>query len=62
MYSIKNGDDLENLNELISLDIQVKAVWLHDKLGKQSFLEDKKKVLEPMTDIVKDVFLKITRQ
>ena len=49
LYSIKDRDDLENLNELVSLEDQVKVVRLQDKLGKQNFHEDMKKVFEPVT-------------
>ena len=38
------------------LQSQVKALILEDELGKQNFHEDMKTVLEPVTDIVKDVF------
>ena len=53
LYSIKNGDDLENLNHLVSLRSQVKALRLQDKLGKRNFEEDMKKIFEPITDTVK---------
>ena len=33
LYSIRNREDLENLNELVSLQDQVKVVKLQDKLG-----------------------------
>ena len=49
LYSVKNREDLENLNELVSLQDQVKTVSLQDKLGKQNFHEDMKKVFEPVT-------------
>ena len=49
MYSTKNNDDFENLNELVSLQSQVKAVRLQDKLGKQKFHENMEKVFEPVT-------------
>ena len=49
LYAIKDVDDLENLNKLASLQNQVKAVRLQDKLGKQNFHEDMKKVFEPVT-------------
>ena len=49
LYAIKNNDALENLNELVSLENQVKAVRLQDKLDKQNFLEDRKKLFEPVT-------------
>ena len=53
LYSIKNREDLENLEELASLQNQVKVVRLQDKLGEQNFHEDMKKVFEPMTDVIK---------
>ena len=43
LYSIKDREDLEKLNELSLLQDQVKAVRLQDKLGKQNFHEDMKK-------------------
>ena len=49
LYSIKDREDLENLEELVSLQNQVKVVRLQDKLGKQNFHEDMKKVFEPVT-------------
>ena len=49
LYSNKDREDLENLNELVSLQDQVKTVRLQDKLGKQNFHEDMKKVIEPVT-------------
>ena len=55
LFPIKNREDLEKLNELVSLQNQVKAVRLQDKLGKQHFHEDMKKVYEPLTDTVKNV-------
>ena len=49
------------MNELISLQNEVKALRLQDKLGKQNFYEDMKKVFEPVTDIVKDVSKDVTK-
>ena len=49
MFPIKNREDMEKLNELVSLQDQVKVVRLQDKLGKQNFHEDMKKVFEPVT-------------
>ena len=43
------------MNELVSLENQVKAVRLQDKLGKQNFHEDMKKLFEPVTKSNKDV-------
>ena len=45
LYSIKDREDLEKLNELVSLEDQVKTVRLQDKLGKQNFHEDVKNYL-----------------
>ena len=49
LYSVKDREDLQNLNKLVSLQDQVKVVQLQDKLGKQNFHEDMKKVFEPVT-------------
>ena len=45
LFPIKNREDLENLEELVSLENQVKAVKLQDKLGEQNFHEDMKNCL-----------------
>ena len=55
LYSIMNIGDLENLNNLVSLENQVRAVRLQDKLGERNFLEDMKKVVGPVTNPNKDV-------
>ena len=49
LYSIKDREDLEKLEDLVSLQNQVKFVKLQDKLGEQNFHEDMKKVFEPVT-------------
>ena len=49
MFPIKNIEDLQDLSELVSIENQVEFVKLQDKLGKQNFLEDMKKVFEPVT-------------
>ena len=41
LYSIKDREDLENLEELISLENHVKV---QDKLGKQNFHENMKSI------------------
>ena len=61
LCSIKRGDELENLKELISLQSQVKALRLQDKLGKQIFHEDMKKVFEPVPKSIKGVFEDVTK-
>ena len=60
MFQIKNVEDLQKLNELVSLESQVKAVRLQDKLGKQNFPEDMKNVFEPVTKSIKDVSEEVT--
>ena len=61
LYSIKDGEDLANLEELISLESQVKAVRLQDKLGKQNFHEDMKKLFEPITKSLENTSQDITK-
>ena len=61
MFAINNKEDLKELNQLVSLQDQVKAVRLQDKLGKQNFHEDMKKVFEPMTDAIKNTAENITK-
>ena len=61
LYSIKDREDLENLNELVSLQDQVKVVRLQDKLGKQNFHEDMKKVFEPVTKSLENTSEKLTK-
>ena len=43
MFSIKNVEDLQKLNELISLKKQVIEVRLQDKFGEQNYHEVAKK-------------------
>ena len=54
LFPIKNREYLKNLNELVSLQDQVKVVKLQDKLGEQNFHEDIKKVFEPVTKSLKN--------
>ena len=49
LYSIEDREELQKLNELVSLENQVKVARLQDKLGKQNSHEDIKKVFEPVT-------------
>ena len=60
-YSIKDREDLDKLNELVSLQDQVKVVRLQDKLGKQNFHEDMKKVFEPVTKSLENTSQDITK-
>ena len=61
LYSIEDREDLENLNELASLQNQVKVVRLQDKLGKQNFHDDMKKVFEPVTKSLENTSQDITK-
>ena len=60
-YSIKNEEDFENLNELISLQDQVKALGLQYQLGEQNFHEGMEKELDPVTETIRDVSEDVTR-
>ena len=53
LFPIKNREDLQKLNESVSLHNQVKVIRLQDKLGKQNFHEDMKEVFEPLTNTFK---------
>ena len=61
MYSIKNEDDLENLEALASLKTQLEDLRLQDELGKQNFHEDERKVFEPVTKSIEDVSWEATK-
>ena len=61
LFPIKNREDLKNLNELVSLQDQVKVVKLQDKLGEQNFHEDIKKVFEPVTKSLKNTSKNLTK-
>ena len=61
MSPIRNVEDLQNLNEAVSLQNQVKVVRLQDKLGKQNFHEDLTEVFEPLTNTLKKTSENITK-
>ena len=46
---------------MASLQNQIKVVRLQDKLGKQNFQEDMKKLFEPVTKSIKDVSEEVTK-
>ena len=54
-------EDLEKLEDLGSLQHQVRAVRLQDKLGKQNFHEYMKKLYEPLIDTIKNTSENITK-
>ena len=53
LYWYKNREDLENLNQLVSLQNQVDELRLQFRLGKQNFLNTFKTLYEPLTDTIK---------
>ena len=61
LYSIKNVEDLQKLNELVSLQNQVNEVRLQDRLGEENYHEDPKKLFKPMTDAIKNTSETITK-
>ena len=61
LYPSWNIEDLQNLNEAVSLQNQLKVVRLQDKLGKQNFHEDMTKVFETLTDTLKKTSENITK-
>ena len=61
LYAIKNREDLENLEKLASLENQVKVIKLQDKLGKQNFRENIKKVFEPVTKSLENTSENLTK-
>ena len=50
LYANKNTDGLEELEELALLKNQVQEARLQEKLGKQNFHENLKKLIELLTD------------
>ena len=54
LFPIRNVEDLQNLNEAVSLQNQVQEVRLQNKLGDQNYHEDSKKLFKPMTDTIKN--------
>ena len=61
LFPIRNIEDLQNLNDAVSLQNQMKVVRLQDKLGEQNFHEDKTKVFESLTDTLKKTSENITK-
>ena len=61
LYPINNREDLQKLDEAVSLQNQVRAVRVQDKLGDQNYHEDAKKIFKPMTDAIKNTSENITK-
>ena len=61
MFTIRDVEDLQNLNEVVSLQNQVKVFRLQDRLGKQNFHKELTEVFEPLTDTLKKTSENITK-
>ena len=61
LYSIKNVEDLKDLNELVSLQDQVKAVKLQDKLGAQNYYQKSEKLFQSITKSLENTSQDITK-
>ena len=59
--SIKKIEDLQDLNALPSLQNQVQALRLKDRLGKENFHKYMRKVFEPVTKSIKNVSEVVTK-
>ena len=55
LYSVKDREASEKLEEMASLPNQIKVVRLQDKLGKHNLHEDMEKVFEPNIEFIKIV-------
>ena len=54
IYTIKNKDDIKDLDELVDLHSKVEQVRLVEKLGKQGFHYDMKELFELITKAATD--------
>ena len=61
LFPIRNVKDLQNLNEAVSLQNQIKVVRLQDKLGKQNVHQNIEEVFEPLTDTLEKNSENITK-
>ena len=61
LYPIKNLEDLKDLIEAVSLQNQVKAVNLQDKLGEQNYHQNAEKLYKPPTDTIKTTFENLSK-
>ena len=60
-YSINTREDLKDLEELALLKIQVEEVRLQDKLSKQNYQYEAKKLQDPHIDTVKGTSENLTK-
>ena len=61
LASIKNVEDLKDLHELVTLQDQVKAVKLQDKVGEQIYHQKSEKLFEPITKSLENTSQDITK-
>ena len=61
LFPIRNIEDLQNLNDAVSLQKQVQQVRLQNKLGDQNYHENINKFFKPMTDEIKKTSENITK-
>ena len=61
LYLIKDREDSEKIEELASLQNQVKIVRLQDKLSEQNSHEVMKKVFEQVTDTIENTSEDLTK-
>ena len=62
IYSLKNEDELKDLDELADLQSKVKKVTLVEKLGKQGFHYDVRERFEPITKTLTDTSQKLLEE
>ena len=62
LFPIEDRQDLKDLEELTTLQNQVKVVRLQDELDKQNFHEDMKKVFKPVTKPLENTSQDITNR
>ena len=61
MFPFFNVEDLQKLNELVSLESQVKAVRLQDNPGEQNYHQNTKNLYKALTDTIKDTSENLTK-
>ena len=61
MFPNKKIEDLQNLNKAVSLQFQVKAVKLQDKLGEQNYHQNAENSYKPVTDTIKKTSENLTK-
>ena len=61
LYAIENIEDLQKLNDAVSLENQVKTVRIQDKLGEQNYHQNAEKIYKPLTDTIKNTSENLTK-